>query len=238
MVRLPVIDGVIRRRLLVNFRVQPEVIQRQLPKGFRPKLHDGSAIAGICLIRLEQVRPKGLPAFIGHQSENAAHRVAVLWEGGEGVYIPRRDSNSLLNQLAGGRIFPGEHHAADFRVRDTGERIELEMKSRDGLAAVELRGQMARELPATSRFASLAEASSFFQGGSIGYSASAKSDRLDGLALDIRRWQASPLSIEMVRSSWFDDRERFPEGSVEFDCALLMRDVEHEWHGLPSREAR
>jgi hypothetical protein len=25
----------------------------------------------------------------------------------------------------------------------------------------------------------------------------------------------------------------FPKGSIEFDCALLMRGIEHEWHGVP-----
>jgi len=43
-VKLPVIQGVIRRRLLVNFRVDPQVMQSHLPARFRPKLHAGSAI--------------------------------------------------------------------------------------------------------------------------------------------------------------------------------------------------
>jgi len=30
----------------------------------------GSAIAGICLIRLEEIRPKGMPSFVGVSSEN------------------------------------------------------------------------------------------------------------------------------------------------------------------------
>jgi hypothetical protein len=29
--KLPIIEGVIKRRILVNFRVEPEVIQNQLP---------------------------------------------------------------------------------------------------------------------------------------------------------------------------------------------------------------
>ena len=44
--RLPVIHGLIRRRLLVNFRVDAEVMERFLPPPFRPKLHLGYAIAG------------------------------------------------------------------------------------------------------------------------------------------------------------------------------------------------
>jgi len=44
-----------------------------------------------------------------------------------------------------------------------------------------------------------------------------------------------------VESSFFEDRALFPPGSVEFDCALLMRGIEHEWHGrgwLLAGEAR
>jgi len=38
--RLPTIQGVIRRRILVNFRADPGVIQSQLPARFRPKLQE------------------------------------------------------------------------------------------------------------------------------------------------------------------------------------------------------
>jgi uncharacterized protein YqjF (DUF2071 family) len=122
--KFPVIQGIIRRRILVNFRVDPEIIQPQLPKGFQPKLYAGQAIAGICLIRLEEIRPRFLPAPLGVTSENAAHRIAIRWRDGsgdprEGVFIPRRDTSSYLNHLAGGRLFPGEHHRADFTVSDT-----------------------------------------------------------------------------------------------------------------------
>jgi len=45
--RLPVIQGVIRRRILVNFRVDPGLMQAQLPPRFRPKLHQGHSIANL-----------------------------------------------------------------------------------------------------------------------------------------------------------------------------------------------
>ena len=78
--RLPTIQGLIRRRILANFRIDPQVAQQQLPSRFRPKLHEGFAVAGICLIWLEQIRPKPIPDIIGLSSENAAHRIAVLWD--------------------------------------------------------------------------------------------------------------------------------------------------------------
>jgi len=75
--KIPVIRGVIERRILVNFRVDPEALNRVLPAPFRPKLVDGVGMAGICLIRLKHIRPNFLPAFLGISSENAAHRIAV-----------------------------------------------------------------------------------------------------------------------------------------------------------------
>lgn len=236
--RLPRIEGVIRRRILVNFRVAPEVIQRQLPAKFRPKLHDGCAIAGICLIRLEQMRPIGLPSFAGIASENAAHRVAVEWQGEngqsqEGVFIPRRDTDSVLNHFAGGRLFPGEHHYADFHVTNSPDRIDFDMKSRDGRVAVQLRARFAKALPTTSKFTTLDDASNFFEPGSLGYSATGEQNRLDGIRLKTKTWQVEPLDVEHVHSSYFADEAAFPKGSVSFDCALLMRDIKHEWLSVP-----
>ena len=235
--KLPVIQGTIRRRILVNYRVDPSVMQRHLPPAFKPKLHAGSAIAGICLIRLESIRPKGLPAALGISSENAAHRIAVTWNDGdqekEGVFIPRRDTGSTLNHLAGGRVFPGEHHLADFRVNDTGAAIEFGMRSRDGEVAVRLRGRIGEALPTGSQFKSLAEASSFFESGSIGYSVTKDSRRLDGIFLRTKTWKMQTLDVDEVQSTYFADEKRFPVGSVKFDCALIMRDIEHEWQSEP-----
>lgn len=235
--QLPTIAGVIRRRLLLNFRVDPGVISRQLPAPFVPKLHKGSAIAGICLIRLEAIRPKGFPRALGLSSENAAHRIAVQWpaEGGmqEGVFIPRRDSNSLMNQLAGGRLFPGEHHAARFDVHEADEAITLDMTAVDAGASVRVRAAVSRLLPADSLFSSVEEASQFFEPGSLGYSLTRRQGTLHGVVLRTKTWRVEPLAVQEVHSSYFADSTKFPAGSISFDHGLIMRNIEHEWHGTP-----
>jgi hypothetical protein len=236
--RLPALSGVIRRRILVNFRVQPEVVQRLLPAPFEPKLVRGSAIAGVCLIRLEQVRPRFLPPSLGFHSENAAHRVAVCWEDEsgelrEGVYVPRRDTDSLCTSLAGGRLFPGEQQHARFAVRDENGVIDFAMESADGQVEIRLRGRSGPGMPAGSCFASVAEASAFFQAGAVGYSATRGGERLDGMCLCTEIWQIEPLKLESIYSSFFADESKFPQGSVEFDSAFLMRDIPHEWQSVP-----
>jgi len=237
--RIPVITGTIKRRLLVNFRAEPEVVQHLLPAPFRPKRCGGHALVGICLIRLEQIRPLGLPGFLGIASENAAHRIAVEWsdENGlpnEGVYIVRRDTNSCLNRLAGGRIFPGEHHPAKFQVVDDGKIIDFHMESDDRAVQVKVVGGPTAQLPVDSCFSSLTEASSFFEGGAIGYSVTRDLGRLDGLRLETKMWRVAPLAVTEVFSSYYNNKQNFPEGSIKYDHTLIMRDVVHEWHAEPA----
>ena len=97
----------------------------------------------------------------------------------------------------------------------------------------EVGGRVAGAWPGGSIFGSLAEASAFFEQGSRGYSATARPGEFDGLELRCFGWRAYPLAVERVESSFFGDRSRFPEGSAEFDCALVMHGIAHEWHGLP-----
>ena len=104
--RLPRIQGEIERRLLINYRVTPEAAAALLPSPFRPQLVNGHAVAGICLIRPGSLRPVGTPRWTGLRSENAAHRIAVEWDGADGVhtgvYIRRRDTDNLANAVLGG----------------------------------------------------------------------------------------------------------------------------------------
>ncbi len=236
---IPVLTGMIRRRVLVNYRVEPEVVAKRLPEGFTPKLYRGHAIAGICLIRLENVRPKGFPAMVGITSENAAHRFAVEWvdEEGvrrEGVYISRRDTGSRLNALAGGRGFPGVHHHARFHVRDDGNGISVRIEADDlDEPLVELEARDAPVLPAGSIFRSLEESSRFFEAACTGYSPRPGSRALDGLRLEVQGWRVTPLHVETARSAVFGDTRSFPPETIAFDHALLMRDILHAWRSEP-----
>ena len=236
--RIPTIQGLIDRRVLVNFRVDPDVLSRICPSPFRPQTVNGFGVAGICLIRLKLIRPRILPSFLGISSENAAHRIAVEWDSNgvtkTGVYIPRRDTSSFLNAFAGGRLFPGVHHRARFDVRETETEYHIVIDSIDGSAHVTFDGRATDALPDDSVFDSVADCSRFFEDGSLGYSPVTSTSQFDGLELRAFNWRVQPFAVTTVKSSFFDDRDAFPRGSVAFDNALLMRGIEHEWHSRES----
>ncbi len=236
--RIPQIRGLIDRRVLINFRVDADVLSRVCPSPFRPQTVNGFGVAGICLIRLKHIRPKLLPSFLGISSENAAHRIAVEWDANgvtqTGVYIPRRDTSSFLNAFAGGRLFPGVHNRARFDVRETENEYHIAMDSIDGSAHIVVDGQTTNDLPNDSIFSTVAKCSQFFQAGSLGYSPASSTSQFDGLELRTVNWNVQPLAVPNVQSSFIDDRDTFPMGSVTFDNALLMRNIDHEWHSRES----
>jgi hypothetical protein len=194
-------------------------------------------MAGVCLIRLEGVRPKPLPPLLGIASANAAHRIAVEWNDGptvrQGVFIPRRDTDSALNRIAGGRIFPGVHHPATFQCAESSSRFKVELRSLDGAVFVRVATRLAGDWPRGSIFNSLQEASDFFQAGSCGWSPARREGCFEGLELRTPDWHVEPLIVERIESSFFQHPGVFPPGSVEFDCALSMRGIAQEWRALP-----
>ncbi|MFN3195669.1 MAG: DUF2071 domain-containing protein [Chlorobiota bacterium] len=232
---IPKIIGTIDRRILINYQVDKDVLTKYLPAPFRPKLVNNKGVVGICLIRLKNIRPKGIPKGIGVTSENGAHRIAVEWtengETKEGVFIPRRDTSSKLNSLAGGRIFPGIHHLAEFSVDEKEGDYFVEFNSKDNTFLM-IKAKETTDWNPDSIFESLDCASSFFEKGAVGYSPDKIGETYDGLELNIKEWKVKPLTVSEVRSSFFEDETIFPKGTIRFDNALLMKSIEHEWKSL------
>ena len=237
--KIPTIHGFIDRRLLINFIADPEVVSKIVPLPFRPKIYKGKAIVGICLIRLKDVKPKGLPNIIGVNSENGAHRIAVEWdENGEvkeGVYIPRRDTSLFLNTLLGGRLFPGKHHLAKFNVNEKEGKYHIDFLSSDE-TKISIDALTTEHFDKNSIFETIENVSAFFEKGAIGYSPN--KDKFDGLQLQTYNWAVKPLDVLNVQSSFFEDENLFPKGSVTFDNALLMTHIEHEWHSVEDKFAQ
>lgn len=233
---LPLIHGVIARRTLLNFRADPDVVQRLLPAPLEVDRQHGHAIAGICLIRMEHLRPQGVPSALGLASENMAHRVAIQYPGSDGmrpgVFIWRRETDRKMVELLGGRLFPGVHHHAQFEVEESADRLVMDVKSEDGEADVHFAARLTDEWKPTQSFDSFEDVSGFFRKGDCGFSCSLRGDGLEGLQLKTLQWNMTPLDVESQYSAFYSDPQRFPAGSIEFDCGLLMRGIPHEWHPL------
>jgi len=235
------IDCTIERRLLVNYRIDPEAVTRLLPEPFRPQLVSGWAVGGVCFIRLGSLRPAHFPSVLGSRTENVAHRFAVEWDDGQGtqvgVFVPRRDTSSRLTALAGDKLFPGAYHLARFKVQERASEIGIGVDSRDGTLALSV---SAREAPSLGGdlFGSLEAALTFFRQGSLGFSPSGGTGGLVGVRLISETWEGRPVSLGHMDSSMFDDNKVFPKGSCTLDSALVMRNLPVRWRNEGAIESR
>lgn len=228
--RRPVIRATMQRRILVNYRLPADAVAAMLPRPFRPHLVHGHGIAGICLIRLGDVRPAGLPVAMGITTENAAHRLAVEWDTADGpvtgVYIPRRDTSSAVAALLGGRAFPGWQHRADFRVEENAASYRIEVSSHDRQVHITMAAHRSESLATGSVFASMSDASAFFRCAPLGYAATPAAGVFDGVALATDDWAIAPLVMDELRSSIFD-------GIGVPDSAFLMAGLDTTWRPQP-----
>lgn len=226
------VDSTIERRLLVNYRVDPDVVAAQLPKPFRPQTVSGWGVGGVCFIALRGLRPAGVPTGLGFSSENVAHRFAVEWDEDDGhhvaVYVPRRDSGSRVISWSGGRVFPGSHGLARFEVQDTGADIHIEVVSRDGAVRLMVTAHTAKAMTG-ELFSSIDDATSFFRTAPLGYAPASRPAGFDGVRLVTEHWDAEPASVSEMRSSVFDNKTMFPPGTCTLDSALIMRNLSVRW---------
>ena len=230
-----IIEGIIDRRILVNYRIDPSVLRRILPEPFEPRLIGDHALGGICLIRFKKMRPAGMPQILGTSSENGTHRFCVQWKDKgklrTGIYVKRRFSNSRLHVFGSDRVFPGSLDYAHFQVEESDGHYRVEFRSDDG-AFAKVQVHETQDFPTDSIFENIEAASSDFEQDKIGFSPAKTKGSFKGVQLNTNDWSLSPLAVKSVHSSLFLDTDLFPSGSTELDHSLLMKNIKHSWQDV------
>jgi hypothetical protein len=230
--RLPELAGVIERRLLVSYAVDPAIVEELLPAGLRPHLVQGKAVAGVCLIRMGALRPAFLKLPVGWRGENAAQRIAVEYEDASGtlrtgVYVPERFSSSYLPVLAGGRFFPGRQRKATFSVAEGPGLIAVGFQA-DGeeSTAVSVAVEPAQTFT-SALFPNLESVSAFYRESAVAWSPGLEATApAEGLELSTDAWAVRPAHVIDLQNSWLDG---FSAAEVTFDHALIMQQVPVQW---------
>ena len=226
MIGMSAIRGRMRRRILLTYRVDPEVARAIIPTPFRPQLVDGSAVAGICMIALTDLRPGCVRPRIGISTENTAHRFAVEWDEGAsprtGVYVTERHTSGLVPVLGGGRFFPGMQRRARFDVEESDSRFRVRMRASDASVSADVE---VSERWDSTLFPTIEDASAFYRNGAIGWSPR-RGGGAEGLELTSSRWAVRAATVNDVTSSFFDG---LPAGAATLDSALVMHDIPVLW---------
>lgn len=227
MIGMTSLRGKMRRRLLLTYRVDADVARSLIPAPFRPQLVQGSAVGGICMIALGDLRPGWVRPTFGVSTQNVAHRFAVEWDEGErvrqGVYVTERHSSGLIPVIGGGRFFPGVQSRARFDVDESETRFQVRMSAPDARVSADV--ELTEDWD-SALFATVQEASDFYRAGAIGWSPARDGRGAEALELTSTSWSVAPGRINALTSSFFD---ALPVGAATVDSALVMRDIPVLW---------
>ena len=147
---------------------------------------------------------------------------------------PGQRVGNRLTPIGNSLVLPGEIFSRDarFHVVESDDYLAMNVTSDDGETDVSFVARTSKEWQPTTSFESFEEVSTFFKKGDCGFSCSLSGEALEGLQLKTLKWEMTPLEVDSQHASFYSDPLRFPAGSIEFDCGLLMRGIEHEWHQL------
>ena len=218
--RFAPVRGVIERRLLVIYRLDPKVAKELLPPPWQARLIGGYAVAGIALAHLGRLRPAGLPPVAGLARESVTHGIAVEWESARslytGVFVTHHDS-----AVAGrGRRL---RRAPRFTVDERTDGLRVAYTGRDRTVRVDVDVSLAANLAGSALFPDVRAASRFLE--LDGEGGAAWGPRPKGLRLSARDRSIGAARVLSATSTVFANTSVFPPGSVHLDSALLMRDL-------------
>lgn len=231
--RMPGLHGTIARRLLIDHLVDPSLARTLVPEPFDLRLVEDRAVLGMCLIRIDELRPNGVPRVLGSTIEAVAHRISVTTPGPDGpvhgVYVPRRDTTSLPAVALGGRLFPGVHGRAAIAASDAsasgspaGDTITVRARCADE-CDIDVAVGTAVEPDDRSQ-----QLSDLHRSELVAWSPRRNGGAHDVAIMTCHRWVTTPVSVDRASSSWLADLPGL-DGNLHGPSALLMRGIAVTW---------
>ena len=223
--------GVVRRRFLVSYAVEPSLLSTRVPPGAELSTHNGFAWVSACFVELAGMRPSFVPKGLGSRFRYLIHRTRarLLYPDGvlrESVLVLEANMNKPFLALLG-RVTTG----VNFRVReidlvegDDGWELSMAANGSVLYRASIPRLSIGESLPENSMFQNTSDADRFLLGVSYGGEWDKPKGRLRLLAETHDPWTAFAGACDTKR---FDFLEKLGASSLQADHVVTMTNIPH-----------
>jgi hypothetical protein len=222
--------GHLDRCWLFTYRTPAELARSLLPGQLEPVTHAGYAFWNIVVCHISAMRPKHFPAFIGIDYWHLAYRLYVrlpLAQGRaiEGLYFLRSECDHRLMELSGNLLTDFRFHAAQLRIQQDQEALEIHLESPDAPAYARLLPDVAPQPNPRSAFASLDEAAAFLKYKPYGISVDqAGKVNVVHITRDESAWCSRLVRVEAADWAFFRSQDVEPEICYEVEPILYQWD--------------
>jgi hypothetical protein len=148
-----------------------------------------------------------------------------------GLWILRSDTDRRLMVLGGNLLTRYHYRLARMRLEVDGARLCATADSRDGRADLTVTADLAppaAALPASSPFATLADARRFAGPLPYTFDYEARSESMIVVKAHRSRWRPEPVSVDVSRMTFFTD-DRFRGATPVLANAFHVDDIDYGW---------
>jgi uncharacterized protein YqjF (DUF2071 family) len=217
--------------LLLAYRTPAESVRRLLPAGLELITVGAWAFWNIVLCRIEQMRPRGVPAALGLSYHHVAYRLYVRSQTArgplEGLYFVRSDADSRLISCAGNLLTDFRFHPGSIDLNATTDRIAASVRSNDRAADLSLVTEPAttENLAPGSPFATADQAAHALKYQPLALSVTGERLRMAQVRRDETHWRESPIRVIESRFTFFDRLNQRPA----LERATRVEPIDYEW---------
>ena len=217
--------------LVLTFAAPAAEIQALLPAPLVPDTwQDKWGFLAVALVQTRQLRPKGWPAWLGHDFCLVGYRAFVRYHtpAGKrlrGLYILRSETDRRHMELLGNLFTHYRYATTDISLTDDASGLLATSRQSDfRIKVAPTSAEVA--LPAGSPFANWAEARRFAGPLPFTFSVEAAAQRVVIIEGVRQHWQPEPVAVEQAHVGFL---AQLPISNLVLANAFLVREVPYHW---------
>ena len=230
------IQAFFRHSLVLTYAFPEELLRPLLPPGLTLDTYEGSSFLAIALVRVERLRPVGLPAALGRSFFLSGYRVFCRYRRHDGrvlrgLRILRSDADSSLMVWGGNLLTHYQYSKCVVEERRTAATLDLEIKTSHATADLSVRAfiETAAETPPFgSPFPNLQIARHY--AGPLPFTFDYETGTHKMIIIEgVRQgWKPKPVRVEVDRCAYLE-RPPFNSAPRRLANAFFIENVPYRW---------
>jgi hypothetical protein len=221
--------GTIQKCWLFAFHTPLEAAAPHLPSGLELVTRGAFAFWNVVVCRVEAMRPKYSPSFVGVSYWHAAYRLYVrfhpkIGEPIEGLYFLRSDCDSKPMTFLGNYLTDFNFHTAQITAAETKNATRILIDSPDAPAEAKLAYSFPT-LPSQSAFESLDQAAAFLKYKPFGISVASNGNvNIVKIVRDEKAWKSRLVRVDSSRWKYLEDKD------VTLEVCYQVDSIQYQWN--------
>jgi uncharacterized protein YqjF (DUF2071 family) len=230
------VEAFFRRSLVVTYAAPASVLAPLAGPGLEIDAYDGQGFLAIAMVETRNLRPKGLPAWMGRDFFLSGYRVFTRFvrpgkQTLRGLRILRSDTDRATMVRFGNLFTQYRYSHADVEVTGDAARLEVRIRTAQREADLHVVADLASSpapLPPGSPFRTMEDARTF--AGPLPYTFSYDEDARKMVVVKGLRssWDPQPVRVEVKEASYLE-RPPFVGAGVRLANAFYVKDVPYAW---------